>query len=219
MSLPVRTSPLADVQVAHAARWIDLENMQSVAAFGREPSAALDVVAIGDLSYRRRIGVKGPGAAAALAGLGLATPAQPNSWCRTEDAIVARLGLTEYLIEDSAGGDTVAKVLALPDTAGVYPVPRFDAELVVAGPQAIDLFRQTCAVDLSTLDAAGGALALTSMVGVGVTVAAVMTPAGVTYRIWCDGTYGGYLWETLCEVADDMGGGPIGHDALSRVVR
>lgn len=219
MSLPVRTSPLADVQVAQAARWIDLENMPSVAAFEREAAEALDVVAIGDLSHRRRIGVKGPGAAAALAALGLATPAQPNSWCRTADAIVARLGLTEYLIEDSAGGDAVSRVQALPDTAGVYPVPRFDAELVVAGPQAVDLFRQTCAVDLSTLDAAGGALALTSMVGVGVTVAAVMTPAGVTYRIWCDGTYGGYLWQTLCEVAEDMGGGWIGYETLARVVR
>jgi sarcosine oxidase subunit gamma len=219
MSLPARTSPLSDVQAAHAARWIDLEGMRSVAAFEREPAAALDIVAIGDLSYRRRVGVKGPSAAAALAGLGLATPAKPNSWCRTEDAIVARLGITEYLIEDSAGGETVAKVLALPAAAGVYPVPRFDAELVVAGPQAVDLFRQTCAVDISTLDAAGGALALTSMVGVGVTVAAVMTPAGVTYRIWCDGTYGGYLWETLCEVAEDMGGGAIGYEAVARVVR
>jgi len=219
MSLPVRTSPLADVQSPHAARWIDLENMPSVAAFEREAAEALDAVAIGDLSHRRRIGVKGPGAAAALAGLGLATPAQPNSWCRTADAIVARLGLTEYLIEDSAGGDAVSRVQALPDTAGVYPVPRFDAELVVAGPQAVDLFRQTCAVDLSALDAAGGALALTSMVGVGVTVAAVMTPAGVTYRIWCDGTYGGYLWQTLCEVAEDMGGGSIGYETLARVVR
>jgi sarcosine oxidase subunit gamma len=57
------------------------------------------------------------------------------------------------------------------------------------------------------------------MVGVGVTVAAVMTPAGVTYRIWCDGTYGGYLWQTLCEIAEDMGGGPIGCETLARVVR
>lgn len=219
MSLPVRTSPLADVQVAHAARWVDLENMQSVAAFERQRATALEVVAIGDLSHRRRTGVKGPGAAAALAGLGLATPARPNSWCRSAAAIVARLGLTEYLIEDSVGGDAVAAVLALPPASGVYPVPRFDAELVVAGPQAVDLFRQTCAVDVGALDAAGGALALTSMVGVGVTVAAVMTPAGVTYRIWCDGTYGGYLWETLCEVAEDMGGGAIGHDALDRFVR
>ena len=219
MSLPVRTSPLADLQAAHAARWCEVEGMQSVAAFGRERASALEVVAVGDLSHRRRAGIKGPGAAAALAGLGLATPAQPNSWCRSEAALVARLGLTEYLIEDSAGGDTVDKVLALPDMDGVYPVPRFDAELVIAGPQAVDLFRQTCAVDVATLDAAGGALALTSMVGVGVTVAAVMTPAGVTFRVWCDGTYGGYLWETLSEVAEEMGGGPVGHDVLSRVVR
>lgn len=219
MSPPVRTSPLFDVQAARAARWTDAEEMRCVAAFERETAAALDVVAIGDLSHRRRVGVKGPGAAAALAGLGLATPAKPNSWCRNEEAIVARLGLTEYLIEDRAGGDTVAKVRALPPTAGVYPVPRFDAELLVAGPQAVDLFRQTCAVDVSTLDAAGGALALTAMVGVGVTVAAVMTPVGVSYRIWCDGTYGGYLWETLCEVARDMGGAAIGHDAVLGVVR
>lgn len=219
MSIPMRVSPLTDVQRPHADRWVVLENMQSVAAFSRERDALREAVAIGDLSHRRRTGVKGPGAAAALAGLGLSTPARPNSWCRTEAAIVARLGLTEYLIEDSAGGDAVAKVLALPKAAGVYPVPRFDAELVVAGPQAVDLFRQTCAVDVGALDAAGGALALTSIVGVGATVAAVMTPAGVTYRVWCDGTYGGYLWETLCEVAEDMGGGAIGHDALSRIVR
>jgi sarcosine oxidase subunit gamma len=219
MSLPLRTSPLADAQAALAARWCTVESVQSVAAFSHERDSALEVVAIGDLSHRRRAGIKGPGAAAALASLGLATPARPNSWCRSESALVARLGLTEYLIEDSVGGEIVDKVLALPDAEGVYPVPRFDAELVIAGPQAVDLFRQTCAIDAETLDAAGGALALTSMVGVSVTVAAVMTPAGVTYRVWCDGTYGGYLWETLSGVAEEMGGGPVGQDVLSRVVR
>lgn len=216
MNVAMRVSPLADNQAARAARWCELEAMQSVAAFQGESDAHLGVVAIGDLSFRRRTGLKGYGAAAALAGLGLATPARANSWCRSEGAIVARLGLTEYLIEDSAGSESVAKVLSLADGAGVYPVPRFDAALVVAGPQSIELFRQTCAVDMATLDATGGALALTSMVGVGVTVAAVMTPAGVAYRVWCDGTYGGYLWDTLCEVAQDMGGGPLGHDAVSR---
>lgn len=217
MSTPARVSPLADAQAAHAGRWIDLEDMPSVAAFAGESEAHIAVVAIGDLSFRRRTGLKGPGAAAALADAGLATPARANSWCRSEGAIVARLGVTEYLVEDSAGGTAVSRVLALPVAADVYPVPRYDAALVVAGPQAIDLFRQTCAVDMATLDAAGGALALTSMVGVGVTVAAVMTPAGVSYRVWCDGTYGGYLWDTLCGVAQEMGGGPLGTDALSRV--
>jgi sarcosine oxidase subunit gamma len=219
MSLPVRIGPVANVQSAHAAHWVIVENMPSVAAFQRERAAALEVVAIGDLSHRRRTGVKGAGAAAALANVGLATPARPNSWCRSDGAMVARLGLTEYLIEDSAGVAAVSRVLDMPATADVYPVPRFDAALVVLGPQAIDLFRQTCAVDVATLDAAAGDLVLTSMVGVGVTVAAVSTPTGVWYHIWCDGTYGGYLWETLCEVAGDMGGGPIGHEALVRVVR
>lgn len=216
MSLPLRVSPLTDVQAARAARWVDIEDMPSVAAFVGENERHLDVVVLGDLSFRRRTGVKGPGAAAALADAGLATPARPNSWCRSEGAIVARLGLTEYLVEDSSGSAAVSRVLSMPVGPDVYPVPRYDAALVVAGPQAPDLFRQTCAVDISTLDSSG-ALVLTSMVGVGVTVAAVMTPAGVSYRIWCDGTYGGYLWETLCGVAEEMGGGWLGTESLSKI--
>ena len=217
MSTPLRISPLSDVLTARVARWAKLDDMPCAAVLDGERPAHLDAVAIGDLTHRRRAGLKGPGAAAALAGLGLATPARPNSWCRNDGALVARLGLTEYLIEDAAGGAVAARVVALPDAPDVYPVPRFDAALVVAGPQAVDLFRQTCAVDVAGLDAVGGALALTSMVGVGVTVAALMSPAGVVYRVWCDGTYGGYLWETLCEVAQDLGGGPVGHDLLAGV--
>ena len=48
-------------------------------------------------------------------------------------------------------------------------------------------------------------------------MAAVTTPAGVCYRIWCDGTYGGYLWATLCGVAEEMGGGWLGTDSLSKI--
>jgi len=59
-------------------------------------------------------------------------------------------------------------------------------------------------------------LVLTSMVGVGVTVAAVPSGSNTAYRVWCDGTYGAYLWETLCEVAQDLGGGPVGTEALLR---
>jgi hypothetical protein len=54
-------------------------------------------------------------------------------------------------------------------------------------------------------------------VGVGATVAALQTPAGIAYQVWLDGTYASYMWETLCEIAHDMEGGPIGFDALSRV--
>jgi sarcosine oxidase subunit gamma len=30
-----------------------------------------------------------------------------------------------------------------------------------------------------------------------------------TLRIWCDGTYGHYLWETLLDIAGDLGGGAV----------
>ena len=217
MSTPARVSPLADVQSAHAARWTEVEHMRVVAAFTNEQSNAESVVAVGDLSHRPRAGVKGPGAAAALNAAGINTPSQPNRWCRSDGALVTRLGLTEYLIEADQSNTAVSRVLALPDTPNVYPVPHYDAALIIMGPKAVDLFHQTCSVDMATLDPSDGALVLTSVVGVGATVAARQTPAGIAYQVWLDGTYASYMWETLCEIAHDMGGGPIGFDALSRV--
>ena len=67
-----------------------------------------------------------------------------------------------------------------------------------------------------TIPAANREATLTSMVGVSVTIIKQPLqsghPAGeeLCYRIWCDGTYGAYLWETLLEIATDLGGGPIG---------
>ena len=218
MSTPARVSPLADVQSAHAARWTEIEHMRVVAAFSDEQTNALNAVALGDLSHCPRAGVKGPGTAAALNAAGISTPTQPNRWCRSEGAFIARLGLTEYLIEADQSKDAVSRVLALPDTPNVYPVPHYDAALLIIGPKAIDLFRQTCSVDMATLDPNDGALVLTSVVGVGVTVAALQTPVGIAYQVWLDGTYASYMWETLCEIAHDMGGGPIGSESLSRAL-
>jgi sarcosine oxidase subunit gamma len=217
MSTPARVSPLADVQSAHAARWTEIEHMRVVAAFSNEQANALNAVALGDLSHRPRAGVKGPGAAAALNAAGINTPSQPNRWCRSDGALVTRLGLTEYLIEADQSNAAVSRVLALSNVPDVYPVPHYDAALIIMGPKAVDLFRQTCSVDMATLDPNDGALVLTSVVGVGATVAALQTPTGIAYQMWLDGTYASYMWETLCEIAHDMGGGPIGFDALSRV--
>ncbi|NCW86719.1 MAG: methylglutamate dehydrogenase, partial [Oxalobacteraceae bacterium] len=86
MSTPARVSPLTDAQMTDAARWIELEQMRVVAAFRQEHIASLQTVAIGDLSFRRRTGVKGPGAAAALNAAGITTPQQPNQWCMSEGA-------------------------------------------------------------------------------------------------------------------------------------
>ncbi|OYW32245.1 MAG: methylglutamate dehydrogenase, partial [Methyloversatilis sp. 12-65-5] len=88
---------------------------------------------------------------------------------------------------------------------------RFDAALELTGTQIPELLRQTCAFDFSTL--AAPALVMTSMVGVGVTALTLDSADGPVVRLWCDGTWGGYLWLTLVEVAGDLGGGAVGVEA------
>jgi sarcosine oxidase, subunit gamma len=45
------------------------------------------------------------------------------------------------------------------------------------------------------------------MIGVGVLVLPQQTPEdGAVYRIWCDPSYGTYLWETLEQVIQRMPG-------------
>ena len=47
---------------------------------------------------------------------------------------------------------------------------------------------------------------MTLMVGVSVLVLPQRHPDGAIYRIWCDPSFGKYLWETLEEVVQKMPG-------------
>ena len=90
---------------------------------------------------------------------------------------------------------------------------------VLAGRQVHDLLKQTCAFDFESLDPGNRPVVMTSMVGVGVTVLAFGSPQQRYYRLWCDGTYGPYLWNTLIEVAGSLGGGAVGFEALGPLAR
>ena len=214
-----RIGPLRDAQGTASTRWTTLESMQTPASFDGDDARRLREAGIADLSFKRRAGVKGPGAAAWLQEQGLATPDRPNSWVRAQcGSLVARLGLAEYVVV--AAPDTPGIQPALRQVPrGVYPVARFDAELVLAGAQVHDLFKQTCAFDFESLDPTAQPLVMTSMVGVGVTVLAMLHGSQRYYRLWCDGTYGGYLWNTLVEVAGSLGGGAVGFEALGPLAR
>jgi sarcosine oxidase subunit gamma len=214
MRQPQRANPLFDPQNALAPRWTSVESMPAVAAYGADDQKLARVVGIGDASPRRRTGFKGPGAVAWLQQLSTPIPGQPNQWVALAGGgLVARLGRTEFLIEDGRGGAHCAHLEGASLAAGVYPVLRQDAALVLIGDRANDLLLQTCSIEFETLDASARPVVLTSMVGVGVTVAVEAFGSARRYRIWCDSTYGAYLWTTLVDVARDLGGGPIGLDA------
>lgn len=174
---------------------------------------AAAIIGIADLSIRPRAGAKGPGTAGWLAGFGLPIPSGPNNWCLLPNGgLIARMGLTEYMVEgDQELSDRIMQANRAP---GVYPVLRQDASFALCGSRINELFLQTCNVDFRTLDADPSKLVLTSMAGVSVMVLATQTGPAPCYRLWCDGTYGFYLWETLAGITQELGGGCIGPDVL-----
>ncbi|GHT92267.1 hypothetical protein AGMMS49545_09560 [Betaproteobacteria bacterium] len=173
---PVPVSPLAE----------------AVAATRTQPVG----VSFVDHSLNPRFGCKGKAAAAWLSGLGLAIPAGANRWLPLpEGGLIARLGNTEFLVEGSAA--VVERLHGSAAPAGVAVVLRQDAAIELSGSGLPCLLLQTCNVNFAALNLAESPVVLTSMAGVGVTV----IPGAGSYRIWCDGTYGAALWETLHEVA------------------
>ena len=146
---------------------------------------------------------------------GLPIPDAPNQWLPLDGgALIARLGRSEFLIEDGDASQLCARIAATAPGAGVYPVLRQDAELVLCGARIGELLLQTCSFDFASLDLASRPVVLTSMVGVGVTVLPFATDSGAAYRVWVDSTYGAWLWRTLTGIARELGGGPVGLDAL-----
>lgn len=195
----IRRSPIADWNEAHPLRKLP-------------PDAP---ATLRDVSWQRRFGCKGPTAPHWLATQMLVVPQPANTW--TLDArgiLVARITTGEFLVEAlGSAQDRVEQLRTILPAPTVYPVIRQDAAFVLAGPHASEVLLQTCSFNFSPGAAnpltSSGPVILTSMVGVGVTVMPIRTANTVEYRIWCDPSFGLYLWSTLVEIAEETGGGAI----------
>lgn len=206
-------SPIHDALLAHHAIWRQADHSAGVSRFSGEDAARAERLGVADLSHLARTGVKGPGAADWLSALGQPLPAQPNHWLPLPDGgLIARLGNTEYLIE--AAPAVVSRIMQAPRAAGVYPVLRQDASFALCGERLNELLLQVCNVDFRCLARDPSQVVLTSMAGGGVTVLRCGSAEKPRYRLWCDGSYGLYLWETLCGIAEELGGGGIGLEVL-----
>jgi len=173
-----------------------------------------------------RLGCKGARAAEWLRGLGIEVPASPNTWCggggggggaEGDDGaapLVARLGSSEYFLEDAAGSARLraaAEGLLAPEV-GVYPVLRADTAFALSGDGSLDVLTQCCSVNFAALELAARPVIMTLMLGVAVLV--VPQPAAVvpqraeaaSYRIWCDPTFGAFLEESVGMIVVDCGG-------------
>lgn len=214
MNTPLRLSPIHDLLQPLNGEWREINGMPALMRTEPQPTA----VGIADLSFLTRFGVKGANAAAWLANQGLSIPTRPNTWrFLPAGGMIARLGLTEFLVEDSLSSDVsprLATISYFPPK--VYPVLRQDLALGLVGDRVYQLLRQTCSVNFQALSLSDCPVVLTSMVGVAVTVVPGEHQGQPYYRIWCDGTFGAYIWHTLVEIATQLGGGAIGAEPALR---
>ena len=178
---------------------------------------------------RQRLGLKGPRAAQWLAEQGIVLPTLPNTWARpeegaaTEALLVARLGATEFFLEDGSAGTTLKRISPFLEEhpPGVYPVMREDRAFVLSGDGVHEVLAQVCNVNFAVLPLDSHPVIMTLMIGVAVLVvphgagensggAGCSAQAGRYYRIWCDPTFGPYMGASLGAVVIDCGGSYTG---------
>jgi sarcosine oxidase subunit gamma len=215
---PLRRSPLHDQLASERPDWEAVNGMQT--AVHLPDDAALAPIVLADASCLQRLGLKGPQVEAWLRERVVSAP-DVNGWTRTPDgAIVARLGRSEFFLEDRPGGTAVARWRDLLEAGpgiyppGIYPVTRQDAAIALAGERVGELLAQTCSVNFRAWAAAARDVVMTSMAGVSVLMLWHEQDGGPLYRIWCDGTFGPYLWETLLGIAREAGGRAVGFARL-----
>ncbi|HEV8646131.1 MAG TPA: hypothetical protein VGR01_11240 [Burkholderiales bacterium] len=207
-----RISPLHDQVAALNPKWDVVRGMRMAAGLAGDETAARESVGVADLSCLDKAGIKGLEAARWLESLSIAVPAQANAWTGLPGGgVIARLGRTEFFLEDGAAGDTASRVRDALGTenAGVYPVIRQDAGIALVGRRVNELLVQTCNVNFQELGSASRTVVMTMMVGVAVLVIRQDHQNLPGFRIWCDPTYAPYLWEALAGIATELGGGPI----------
>ena len=182
----------------------------------------MSALALERCRHRTRLGLKGPRAEAWLAAQGIALPAAPNTWVYSEAApgadalLVARLGQSEFFLEDDPAGATLQRLASFLDRrpSGVYPVLREDWGFNLGGERVHDVLAQVCNVNFAALPPDSHPVIMTLMIGVAVLAvqsgAARQGAGDRRYRIWCDPTYGAYLAEGLGTVVNECGGRSTG---------
>ena len=174
-------------------------------------------IVLRNASARTRVGCKGPAAEAWLAQIGMTVPPGANRFSvDSRGVLCARLATSEFLFEsthaDAASALTIAKqALEFAEMpSGVYPVLRQDFVLEVAGHRMHELFEQTCAVDLVTVEressATDGPVIMTSMIGVSVVLTCRALPEGPCFAVWSDPSYSHYFSHQLAAIATELGG-------------
>ena len=214
----IQPTPVAYAQKRLSPRMGALHGMEVALGYGNDAveNQRKQFLGVCDVSCFSRFGVKGLNAVQWLAARKLEIPAERNTWLLQESgALVLRLGNSEFLVEDQFQSD-VCKALRADDQQkihGLYRVQRSDAALLLSGSAVQNLLSELCTLDLRGKALAENAVVMTQVAGISATILRQTVNGEAIYRLWCDGTYGPYMWDTLLEIAEELGGGAVGLSA------
>ncbi|MFA6179585.1 MAG: sarcosine oxidase subunit gamma [Candidatus Methylopumilus sp.] len=213
MTLMIKTTPVSYAPLAPSMG--ELNGMQVALRFDSESieNARKSVLGVTDVSCFQRFSIKGSQAASWLSAQGLALPPENNSWTQAApDTLVLRLGASEYLVEDQYHGALCQRLRTFDQAAtpGAYHVQRGDAAFVLSGSKVLDLLSELCMLDLRDSALPAHSVLMTQLAGISATLLRQQLNGETVFRIWCDGSYGPYLWGMLLEIAQELGGGAVG---------
>jgi len=202
-----RLSPLHDALAHLHPTWGTLGGTPVALHFGDTAEEAKQAAVLGlcDVSALPRITLKGPGAKAAMEQCHVTVPDGVFAVASAgAGGVSARTGGAEFFVEDGPTDTAVARIRKLLDSkpAGVYPVNRADASMLLSGSEAVDVLEQTCGYNFRNADEKK--LVYTRVAGVACSVLPRKLNNIAAFQLWMDGTYGFYLWETLLDIAGDM---------------
>ena len=215
MSYPRRT-PVHSAVERLQPEWGDRFAMTVALSFGDADleSSRLAELGLADLSALPRIGIKGPAAESWLRDHGLPAPQTIYEWRRLDEGgLVIRNDTREFLIENGFGDGRVDQLAAElgPGAGGAWRVERQDCSLLITGARALEVFAQTCGVDVGEM---GGAFFKTRVALTSCSVMRDDVGAVPAWRLWLDPSYGEYLWTALLEIITELAGGPVGWRCL-----
>jgi len=177
---------------------------------------------LADLSPLPRLGFKGPGTAAWLAGQGVAVADDSNrAQPQADGTLAARLAPNEVLLLGGLDGsraptDRLAQAWAAggmpPDPPRGYPVPRQDSHawFLVTGAHAAAMFAKLCAVDLRPARFAVGRIAQTVVAELSAIVIRDDRGDVPAYHLLANSAAAEYLWASLIDAMAEFDGRPVG---------
>ncbi len=210
----IKNTPAAYAQRGLNAKMGVINGMEVAMEFAGAniESGIKKVLGVTDVSCLNRFGIKGPQAEKWLESKKIKTPVEKNTWLESKGCLVMRLGGSEFLLEDQYGENNIETLVSFDQakTALAYKVARADAAYLLSGSEVLNMLSELCMLDLHEGALPKNGLVMTQVAGISATLLRQDLNNAPVFRLWCDGSYGAYMWDMLLEVAKELGGGAVG---------